>query len=121
MNKKIEVIIIENDTQVVHRTISEVYTDSNTFNVAIQAIVENLTGTKPTSKVQAGYVPLDKINNVNNKFSDAVPDYREPEELEFHPDLVRQGAAPVGMVKPVIENGIPTVKLDMKSILKGAK
>lgn len=124
MTKKIEVIIIEEDVHVVHRSVSNVYEDSNTYNVAIQAIVEALTGTKPMSAVQSGTIPLTK-SKTRDKFAEAVPGYKEPQgELQkpsstanqgaFHPDLIAQGVVP----KAVIENGIQTVKLDMKSILR---
>ena len=131
-SKKVEVLIIENDTEVVHRTVSTVYGDSNTYNVAIQAIVEALTGTKPISKAQAGAVPLSKPRD---KFSEAVPNYVAPvipdanvksvgpltvattSTTQFHPDLVAAGVVP----KTTIEKGIPTVKLDMKSILNASK
>lgn len=115
-NKTIEVIIIENHTNVVHRTVSTVYEDSNTYNVAIQTIIESLTGTKPISKVQAVAIPLSK-----DKFAQAVPDYKAPveEKTEFHPDLIKAGVAPkVSLPK---ESEIPVVKIDMKSVLKGAK
>lgn len=134
MNKTIEVIIIEDSLQVVHRSISTVYADSNPYNVAIQAIVEQLTGTKPTTKVQAGAVPLNK-----DKFAQAVPDYKPitgssngrttdfesvnlgsiPSPVantEFHPDLIKEGVAPKAI--KTIEQGIPTVKIDMKSVFK---
>lgn len=134
--KKVEVLIIEND-YVIHHTSSQVYPDSNTYNVVIQALIENLTGAKAVSPVKAGMIPLTKSVPSVDKFAQAVPDYRPtlPEGINksaddifppkqealttFHPDLVKEGVAP--KVTKSVENGIPVVKLSMKEILKGVK
>lgn len=130
--KKVEVLIIEND-YVIHHTSSQVYPDSNTYNVVIQALIESITGPARTSvgtavKVEAakaGFFPLNKPMPNADKFAQAVPSYVPPErpdysqEPAFHPDLVKEGVAP--KVTKAVENGIPVVKLSMKEILKGAK
>lgn len=43
MTKKIEVIVIENDSHVIHRSVSNVYEDANPYNVVIQTMVTELT------------------------------------------------------------------------------
>lgn len=114
-NKKIEILVIEDDEFVIHRSVSTVDEEVNPFNVAIQAMVNGLTGQQLKPVVRIKDTPAS-----TDKFAQAVPNYKAPESVEFHPDLVKQGVAPK-TIKPVVENGIPTVKLDMKSILKGAK
>lgn len=128
MTKKIEVIIIENDTQVIHRTVSTVYDDSNAYTVAINAIVEDLTSTNIINKGIKVSRPLAK-----DKFAEAVPDYKPPvmpsaaptgigidntHGIDFHPDLVKAGVVP----KPIPKEGdIPVVKISMKEVMKGTK
>lgn len=44
MNKTIEVLVIENHTNVIHRSVSTVYADANPYNTAINALINELTG-----------------------------------------------------------------------------
>lgn len=109
---KLEILIIQDDIEIIHRSISNVEDYANPYSIAIEAIINELTG--------HNIKPI-KVN----KFAEAVPNYvpHQPNTNtlpvvstnEFHPDLIQAG------VTKTVEHGIPTVKLDMKTILKGNK
>lgn len=87
MNKKLEVIVIENDELIVHRSVSEVYPDTNLYNAVIQSMVNHLTEFK---------APPDKVSPpiVRKTLPPISTQLELPMDNEFHPDLVSQGIAP---------------------------
>ena len=119
---QLEVLIIQDSLEVIHRSVSQVDDTVNPYTAAINAMVNELTGnTLPKYK---------QVLPKEDKFAAAVPNYvppttgsqetvQKPEPvqqelpMQFHPDLVKQGVAPT--------KGIPTIKLDMKSIMKDKK
>ncbi len=113
---KLELILIKNDMDLVHRSVSNVDDTVSPYTAAINAMVNELTG---EVTLRAKVTPVS-----TNKFAEAVPNYVPPEvkhglaDEQFHPDLVKEGIAPSSKG---VEKGIPTIKLDMKSILKEKK
>lgn len=126
---KLEVILILEDTEIYHRSVSMLNDDINPYTGAINALVNELTTGKGKQTV-----PVGKMRQANtDKFTDAVPDYKEitkdqikesmrleaakvdSKTEQFHPDLVKAGIAPKQT------NAIPVVKLDMKTIFAEKK
>ncbi len=115
---KLEVLLIVNDTELYHRSVSTLNDGVNPYTGAINAMVNELTALQ-SGRIQS---KLPNFSNVpkEDKFTQAVPSYNAntQQDASFHPDLVKQGV--VGNMPPVLPpNPIPTIKLDMKSILKG--
>lgn len=146
MIKKIEVILIEDDVEVIHRSTSTVDEYANPYTVAINVIIDRLTGaniSRSIVKAPIVHAPYVKPSKDVDKFAQAVPNYKPPiagssngrttdfesvnvgssptpASIEFHPDLIAQGVAKATPLS--VEGIIPVVKLDMKSILaKGVK
>lgn len=114
-SKKIEVIVIENDNVVVHRSTSQVYPDSNTYNVVIQAMVNELTDL-------AGRTPVKVQPIEHQRPAVAIPapvqaQIQVQEDNKFHPDL-----ASMGVTKNVKQEkyNIQSIKpIKMNEVLNG--
>lgn len=90
VSKKIEVIVLENDEFVVHRSVSTVNDDSNVFNVVIQAMVNQLTSTAGLTSVKHIKAAEPKVAPRNIHEEDMTEDRRKRIEAENKEILARQ-------------------------------
>lgn len=110
MSKKITVFIIEDD-RVLHHTVSTVEEGTNTYNIAIQTIVEALTWHKNPSV--SGIIPQQLA------IQKAMPETAKPVNLEDMKKLIAKdfGSKP----SPAKEFNIQTIPpISMKEVLRGS-
>ncbi len=104
---KLRILILEDESRVIHHSVSTVNDDINPYIAASKQI--RLPATDKFAQAVPNYVPpidesATRLQEIGSKAS---------LEAEFHPDLVKEGIAPT--------KGIPTIKLDMKTIMKDVK
>lgn len=119
---KLELLLIVNDTELYHRSVSTLDDSVNPYTGAINAMINELTKVPYVSSPRFEIKSDTKFQVKSDKFTKAVPDYMPPveEQLQFHPDLVKQGIAPAKPA-PMANKEIPLIKLDMKTVFKDKK
>jgi hypothetical protein len=111
MTKKVEVLIIE-DNMVVHHTSSNVYEDANPFNIAVTAIINDLT---------SGKVDAKQVRPAIQQPKPVLPVTDKPVSLADMQKLINQDFTPTKAEKKAEFNiqTIPPIK--MNEVLQGVK